>query len=157
MKTTHNIKHLSQAAKGTIKELDGVIKAFGGTYVGPKTIVTYQNETILELDLSGIVTKEHFSDVNNIVKIELGTKVAGIDAGFSYDSFESLEEIIIPKTVISIESDSLYFYRSTNIYTFLERTKADVQAMANYPFGAGPHDGIPGNTFRCTDGDLIPT
>lgn len=151
------VKHLSKAAKGTTKELDGVIKVLGGTYIGPKTIVTYQNGTILELDINGIVTKEQFPDDDNIVKIELGTKVTGIGTSFSYDSFESLEEIIIPKTVISIESDSLFFYRSTNIYTFLERTKGDVQAMTNYPFGAGPHDGHAGNTFRCTDGDLIPT
>lgn len=156
------IKHLSEAARGTTKELNGVIRALRGTYPpppppNPKTVVYYQNGTIEELDLNGSVTKEQFPDDENIIKIELGTKVTEIAGSFSYDAFESLEEIIIPKTVISIGSDSLYFYRSTNIYTFLERTKADVQAMTNYPFGAGPHDGYAGNTFRCTDGDLIPT
>lgn len=156
------IKHLSEAAKDTTKELDGVIKALGGTYPpppppNPKTVVYYQNGTIEELDLNGKIYQSNFPDKSYIIKIELGTKVTEIAESFSYDAFESLEEIIIPKTVISIGSDSLFFYRSTNIYTFLERTKADVQAMTNYPFGAGPHDGHAGNTFRCTDGDLIPT
>ena len=157
------VKLLSEAAKKTTAELDGVIKSLGGTYPpppppNPKTVVTYQNGTILELDLNGIIVQQHFPDNNNIVKIEIGTNINEIGNFFIYDAFKSLQELIIPTTVLTINNDS--FFRGLSIeqqqiFTFLGRSKNDVMSISNYP--NWNVDNKDNTIFRCTDGDLIPT
>ena len=62
-----------KACKETEVELDGVISALGGRYIGPDTIVTYQDETIKKYNAKEIsdqninIEKEYLNIFNSII------------------------------------------------------------------------------------------
>lgn len=100
MKTYHYIKHLSQAAKGTTKELDGVIKALGGK-VSSKTIVTYNDGSVVEYDIKGTLGQNSIPSIANAVKIEIGDDVTSIGEQ-ALVSCSELTTVTIPDSVTCI-------------------------------------------------------
>lgn len=125
-----------------------------------KTIVYLKDGTIEERDIVGTFTYE-FWEVDGernpkyynsqtgeclVNTIELGNTVTAVaDYGLMY---LSVPNVVIPKSVVSIEDGSLGGPETINI-TFLERTKAEANHL--YFFYAW----VNGDTVvHCTDGDM---
>ena len=173
-----------KACKETEVELDGVIRALGGTYPpppppNPKTIVTYLNGDIVEYEIVGELEQNSIPNKTNIVKVEIGTLVSriGNNAFYNYSNLSSviisdtvtsigsdaffnlilIKEIVIPKSIATIETGA--FEKSGfETITFEGRTIAEVQTMQSYPWLLAES---PGGTFQrtiiCSDGTFTIT
>lgn len=94
------IKHLSEATKGTTKELNSVIKALGG-YPPNVTVVTYKDGTVAEYEIVGTLGQNSIQNKNNIVSVKIGNTVTNI-GNSAFHNCAYLSSVTIPNTVTII-------------------------------------------------------
>ena len=104
------LKHLSYATRKTRNGLDNIIEALERTPTppppppppsNPKTVVTYQNGTVEEYEISGTLENSHIPSIQLAVKIEIGSSVRSIGKNALYRA-KLLDEITIPSSITSI-------------------------------------------------------
>ena len=66
--------------------------------------------------------------------IEIGTNVTAIATEWC-DNNRTLKSIVVPSSVETIRTDAFYGPSTLTSVVFTGRTLAEVQAMANYPWG----------------------
>ena len=153
---------LQEAFQGTGTQLDRIIDALERKKPADlsKTRVYLKDGTIEERDVVGTFTYE-FWDADGgrnpkyynsqtgeclVNTIELGNTVTAVaDGGLIY---LAVPDVVIPKSVVSIEDGSLGGPGTINI-TFLERTKAEANHL--YFFYAWVNSDT---VVHCTDGDM---
>ena len=111
-----------------------IIDNYYASHVSEKTIVKYNNGSVVEYDIQGELKSDSIPNNTNAVEVQIGSAVTSI-RNYAFQNCSSLSSTTIPDSVTSIGSSAFDSCSSLSIVYFEGKTLSEVQAMNFYPWG----------------------